>query len=631
MPAAFSILLRDCSLAMDGLSSPLRMHFDSITPSLRSWVESSFTQTTCLGTVHTPCAAPSSSVLLGLKGCMCTTRFRSPSHGRVPPLLRAQPGERSTLSDLSRTELLCDCSLTFPMGSYLSPIWIPQSTAVKLPTDSVTSERNSRRVSASGGLTALYVVDAVGAILQNAILARFLQLHDYGVLAAILSVGMFVFVVADFGTGLSVTRLMAVQSGQEQKDQFKGLWASRLVMTALSAGAAVAVGSFLAPGAALLVLVVIGSEMFRSVANFLTSAARGLSRVRAVMIISVFDRVGTLLGSVIAVIQGWGLGGVAGAYLLARAVSCSIALLWARSAGLSLAVKLPPAALWREWCRLTPLATLLFSDKIVFYSMPLLLAAFASAVQVGLFPAAFKIGLVPISLCSALLSAYFPEIVRDAHGSQGPKSIVGVYFFLSVVGTLLVALCFSVPVEVLRLVFGTVFVGGAATLRFIGLFVVLNTAYQVSVHLLPAYGRESILLRTTTIGACVCLVTAAITSSLLGALGAALAVVAYASVTLVPHVFVLRDVIRIDASQRNVISQGWLALSIGVLSALPLGLAHLRNPVLVGTWAMASVVGVYLLLAKNRSILLSLLWDRLGDSGEVNEGSGCRAVSSSGA
>src|SRR5206468_7920681 len=127
------------------------MHFDSITPSPHSWVENSFTPTTCLGTVRTHYAVPSSSALSALKRCMCTTKSLLPRQGRVPVLLRARPVERSTLWDRSRTELLCDCFPTFPTGSYSSLTWMLQSRAVKSPIESVPADRNSRRISASGG------------------------------------------------------------------------------------------------------------------------------------------------------------------------------------------------------------------------------------------------------------------------------------------------------------------------------------------------------------------------------------------------------------------------------------------------------------------------------------------------
>src|SRR5207245_4481733 len=165
---------------------------------------------------------------------------------------------------------------------------------------------------------------------------------------------------------------------------------------------------------------------------------------------------------------------------------------WAIHAGLSLRVRIPAGSLWKIGWSLAPLATLLLSDKLVFYSMPLLLVACSSPTETGLFQAAFKIGLLPISACSALLAAYFPAMVRDAADGRGPQSAVGVYFFLSVVGTPLIALCLTLPKAILRGVFGPAFIQGATTLRLIAVFVVLNTVYQVAVHLLPAYGRERV-------------------------------------------------------------------------------------------------------------------------------------------
>src|SRR6266850_3720484 len=362
----------------------------------------------------------------------------------------------------------------------------PDEEPAKLPSDPKPNR--------SGGLAGLYLLDACGAILQNAILARYLAIHDYGVLAAVVSVGMFVFVISDFGTGLAVSRLMALPPDDTRSRKFNQLWTARMSMTGLATAVAMMCVWACAPAVSFVVFLIVGSEVFRSMSNFFAATARGLGQVAAVIKIAGCDRIGTLVCSVFAVTMGWGLEGVAVAYVGARTASCIVAYVWASGAGLRVKSLVPAKAIWKECVALAPLATLLLSDKIVFYSMPLVLVAASTAAEAGLFNAALKIGLVPMSLCSALLAAYFPDMVRDAAEGIGPKSAVGVYFFVSVVGTPLIALCLAFPQFILGTVFGPAFIPGAMTLRWIGLFVVLNVAYQVAVHLLPAYGRESILL-----------------------------------------------------------------------------------------------------------------------------------------
>ncbi len=468
------------------------------------------------------------------------------------------------------------------------------------------------RVTGSGNLALLSLFDAIGAILQNAVLARLLMIQDYGMLAVVLSAGMFVFVVSDFGTGLAVTRLMALGADEERAKQFRGLWAVRLAMTGLTTLGALVFGSVIAPGVAPLLVLIMSSEIFRSIASFLTSAARGLTSVRAVLVISSSERFGTLIGSVIAVTRGWGLGGVVGAYVIARIASCAYAVVWACFEGFDLRFTLAPRSVWKECMGLAPFATLLLSDRIVFYSMPLVLAAFTSSAQVALYHAAFKIGLLPIALCSALLSAYFPAIVRDARENSGPRSVVGVYFFLCVVGTPIVTLCVAAPRDVLTVVFGSAFGGAAMALRLIGVFVVLNTAYQVSVYLLPAYGRERILLMTTSVGVGLCLSTATATARALGATGGALAVVMYAFATVVPHLIALRRVVSVDPEQRRILVEGWLAMLGGLVAGFYLSLVGMRTPLLLSAWVVVSSLGVLALLVRNRSMLLPLWWVREG-------------------
>jgi O-antigen/teichoic acid export membrane protein len=462
----------------------------------------------------------------------------------------------------------------------------------------------------SAGLATLYLLDACGAVLQNAVLARYLQLHDYGVLAALLSAGMFVYVVADFGTGLAVSRLMALPFDGERSRHFRSLWAVRLLLTVLATSVAVGIAWACAPAVGFSVLAIVGSELFRSVATFFASAARGLGRVRPVMTISGCERLGTLSCSVLAVTRGWGLQGVALAYLGARMVSCVCAFVWALNAGLSIRARVPARALWKECWGLAPLATLLLSDKLVFYSMPLLLVAGSSPTETGLFQAAFKIGLLPISACSALLAAFFPEMVKDAAHGRGPQNAVGVYFFMSVVATPLIALCVTLPKAILGGVFGPAFAQGATTLRLIAVFVVLNTAYQVAVHLLPAYGRERVLLRSTSRGAVLCILTALVSVRALGAVGAVIAILVYATTSLLPNLSALRRAVRLNPAQRRSIAEGWWWLATGVILTAPLGFLEVDDRVLIVTWAIVSGIGVFTLLFRQRSMLLPLLWSR---------------------
>jgi len=341
--------------------------------------------------------------------------------------------------------------------------------------------------------------------------------------------------------------------------------------------------------------------------NFFAATARGLGQVAAVIKIAGCDRIGTLVCSVFAVTMGWGLEGVAVAYVGARSASCIVAYVWASGAGLRVKSLVPAKAIWKECVALAPLATLLLSDKIVFYSMPLVLVAASTAAEAGLFNAALKIGLVPMSLCSALLAAYFPDMVRDAAEGIGPKSAVGVYFFVSVVGTPLIALCLAFPQFILGTVFGPAFIPGAMTLRWIGLFVVLNVAYQVAVHLLPAYGRESILLRSSSIGAVLCLVVAAIVVRKVGATGAAGALVVYATATLIPNIAALRGAFRFSTSQLRCVVQGWAWFLVSVVLAAPLAFSWCDNRLLLMGWVALSGCGGLVLLIRHRFLLTPLL------------------------
>src|SRR3989442_6554704 len=226
----------------------------------------------------------------------------------------------------------CDVFHTCRTGLY----WLHAHQRHRVRMMESLDEKDSRvhsdlKPNRSGGLAGLYLLDACCAVVQNAILAQYLALHDYGILAALLSVGMFVFVISDFGTGLAVSRLMALPPDENRSRQFSHLLTVRMSMTGLATVVAMSIAWRCAPAVATLVLVIVGSEFFRSMSNFFTAAARGLGHVTAVLRIAGFERIGTLLCSVLAVAMGWGLRGVVLAYLGARALSCILAYAWASS------------------------------------------------------------------------------------------------------------------------------------------------------------------------------------------------------------------------------------------------------------------------------------------------------------
>src|SRR5437867_10469652 len=121
---------------------------------------------------------------------------------------------------------------------------------------------------ASGSLVVLYAFDSTGAVVQNVILARFLGLQEFGYLAALLSAAMFAFVISDFGTGLSVCRLLASGRDHDIADSFRDLWTTRVWTSVLSVTLFAVAGVLLFPTYWFTACLLMASELFRSLANF---------------------------------------------------------------------------------------------------------------------------------------------------------------------------------------------------------------------------------------------------------------------------------------------------------------------------------------------------------------------------
>ena len=148
-----------------------------------------------------------------------------------------------------------------------------------------------------------------------------------------------------------------------------------------------------------------------------------------------------------------------------------------------------------------------------------------------------------------------------------------------------------------------------------------SSAYQLSVHLLPAYKREGVLLRSSTLAALIGIVVAVVAIPKLGPTGAAAAIGLYSLIALAPNYVALRGSLRLDSAQRKILRDSWLSLAIclfvtGLLAAMPL-----RHAVFLSGWCIFSGVASLAFLARNRAIVryLFLVPRRMSPSLEGQE------------
>jgi hypothetical protein len=140
------------------------------------------------------------------------------------------------------------------------------------------------------------------------------------------------------------------------------------------------------------------------------------------------------------------------------------------------------------------------------------------------------------------------------------------------------------------------------------MFAVLNIAYQHSVHLLPAYHKEAILSRSTSLSTIGCLVVAATAIPRLGATGACLAVTSYALMAVIPNALVLRGLIRITGSHGRMVMESMLVLVMSILLIALLATLMSRPVALLvtslATAGLISLLGLY----RSRSVLEEALF-----------------------
>src|SRR5947208_2397925 len=130
------------------------------------------------GTARIPFGAPSSPAHFGLSACTCIANRPKRNAMDTWGPSRDQRVTWQTSWHRRCTACWCDYSHISPTGL----CWLPVRYRHRVRMMERLDEENARipsdlKPNRSGGLAGLYLVDACGAILQNAILARQLALH----------------------------------------------------------------------------------------------------------------------------------------------------------------------------------------------------------------------------------------------------------------------------------------------------------------------------------------------------------------------------------------------------------------------------------------------------------------------
>jgi O-antigen/teichoic acid export membrane protein len=396
--------------------------------------------------------------------------------------------------------------------------------------------------------TFAYVVDSLMVFTYTLLLARFLGPAGFGMFSAAWGVAIAIFLCVDLGTSLLVIRETA--AGSLLRAQYGSIvrvrLAAALTLPFLLAGISYAVraNSEFALAIGFLAL----GEGLASLTNLSMALLRGKSRVGTVLAITSTERLTIVIS--LLVIAGQSKPGLS---LLAA----SVGFVAGRLVGLVTALSLS----WAEFLRLPrgggiaagwlapyrkaqSLGSFLIVERGTASLIPLLIAWSAGTQTAGIFQAALKIVLVPISLLSALALGLYPifsELVQARRSQVAPLFILALKSGL-VLAAIAVVLIAGVPGFLVQVVFGSQYAAQSGpALRLLAPLVALGAIWQLSLYLLCASGRERLALGASIVTSVASLTLIAVFGKLYGAPGCAIGLVAGSSIGLISYWSRLRE------------------------------------------------------------------------------------------
>ena len=400
----------------------------------------------------------------------------------------------------------------------------------------------ARRIGRNSSWSTLaYVVDSLLVFVYTLLLARALGPAGFGLFSAAWGAALALFLLVDMGTSLLVIRETAagtlLRSEYGIMAKTRGIAAILLALTLGVSARAIHPDSQLPLVMGLLAI----GEGLGSLTSLSISLLRGRSRFGAVLAITTAEKV--IIIASLLLLAAWAGKGM-------TPLLASVGLVAGRVVGLIAATLIS----WSETARLTgtaealgwvepyrkarSLGSFLIVERGTAYVIPLLVVWTSGAQAAGIFLAALKIILVPISLLSALALGLYPIFSELA---AEKRSQVALLFCLALKVGLVVAAAAVILIEcapdlLVRVIFGASYAPRSGpTLSLLAPMVALGAIWQLSLYLLCASGREKQALAATLVSSVASLILISILGFRYGASGCAAGLVAGSVIGLISY------------------------------------------------------------------------------------------------
>lgn len=358
---------------------------------------------------------------------------------------------------------------------------------------------SSKIVKNSTVLGAYFVVEVGLTFVFTLVLARFLGASEFGRISFALSYALVTSVVADAGLTFSLAKLIP-RAGAEARDVIGGAFTLRLMFTCLvllASGVLFWFFPYMRANVGLL-LVILLSEHIRSFALMVCSVFRGFQQMIYEPLILGSERVLLLVGAYLLLSSGYGVKSIALLYLCARGFSLAVALtLLFRKVG-TLRLGIERERVSSILSESLPLAIFMTADRVNQAVGPLLLTLLVSETATGIFQAAFKLAMLPMTFTATIGGSLFPAMA--ANFQEEKSAVVSNILHYGVKITLHLFLPFAVLTVFLadplvHLIYGAGFEASAQVLPWLTPYYLFNVFFYFTAYALPAVDRQRTLAR----------------------------------------------------------------------------------------------------------------------------------------
>ena len=358
---------------------------------------------------------------------------------------------------------------------------------------------NRKVLSNTAILSGYYAVEAALLFILVLLFARYLAVSDFGRLSFALSYALLLVV---FDPSINIVLIKLISQNPDQL----GYWAGQGVSLRLITGAIIfTVG--LAPflfsdyfqSNALLFIPIILSEQVRGVSLTYCAIFRGMQAMVLEPVVLGVERLLVLSLVAVVLVHHAGIAWIGTVYAGGRIASVAVAAILFRFQFTRISVGFP-----EQWKRILgeagPLGVLTISERVNMNLVPTLLTLIRGEYLVGIFQSAFKIAMLPITVCGVLSGSLFPAMSAAITDRERLEKLF--FYGLRLVWHVLLpfaAITLVLSTNTIGTLFGPRYLAAAPILRVLAVYYLCASLVVFGYYLLVALSQPRFVIKLAVV------------------------------------------------------------------------------------------------------------------------------------